>query len=64
MKTIIASVLVTSSLMASSLVDEAKNAGLKAIPESKTELYKLIDNPKNPITDAKVKLGKQLFYGS
>ena len=62
MKIVLLSILVTSSMMASSLINEAKNAGLKAIPESQTELYKLIDNPKNPITNAKVNLGKQLFF--
>lgn len=49
-------------MMASSLVNEAKNAGLMPIPDSKIKLYKLIDNVKNPITDAKVNLGKQLFF--
>ena len=44
------------------LVQKAKNAGLKPIPESKSELYKLIDNPKNPITDEKVELGKKLYF--
>ncbi len=45
-----------------SLIQEAKKAGLAPIPESKTELYKLIDNPKNPITDIKVRLGKALYF--
>ena len=54
--------LSTATLMASSLVQEAKEAGLSPIPESKTELLKLIDNPKNPITDKKVELGKKLFF--
>ena len=51
-----------SAVAADALVQKAKNAGLKPIPESKTELYKLIDNPKNPITDAKVELGKKLYF--
>jgi cytochrome c peroxidase len=63
MKKIIALALATTSiLMASSLTVEAEKAGLKAIPASSTELMKLIDNPKNPITDAKVELGKKLFF--
>ncbi|MCF6346659.1 MAG: cytochrome-c peroxidase, partial [Thiomicrorhabdus sp.] len=37
-------------------------AGLTPIPESTTELMKLIDDPKDPITDAKVELGKKLFF--
>jgi cytochrome c peroxidase len=48
--------------MASNLVKDAKDAGLVAIPTSKAELTKLIDNPKNKITDAKVALGKKLYF--
>ncbi len=62
MKHIVLATLTTASLMASSLVDTATNAGLMPIPESKTELLKLIDNPKNPITEEKVELGKKLFF--
>jgi len=62
MKLITLTALTTITLMASSLVDTAKEAGLKSIPESKLELLKLIDNPKNPITDKKVELGKKLFF--
>lgn len=63
MKKIILSMITASSVMfASNLATEAKNAGLTPIPESKTELYKLIDNPNNPITDVKVKLGKMLYF--
>jgi len=62
-KKIILATVVASSLMASSqMVTEAKQAGLKAIPESKTELLKLIDNPKNHITEEKVELGKKLYF--
>lgn len=50
------------SLMAATLIDEAKQFGLTPIPKSKTELLKLTDNPKNTITDAKVELGKQLYF--
>ena len=52
----------TSILSASSLINDAKNAGLIPIPTSSLELMKLIDNPKNPITDAKAELGKKLFF--
>ena len=52
-----------SSLFASSeLVTKAKNAGLEPIPSSKSELMKLIDDKKDPITDAKVELGKKLYF--
>ncbi|MDY0120484.1 MAG: cytochrome-c peroxidase [Sulfurimonas sp.] len=62
MKTTLSLLLVGSSLMASSLVDTAKQNSLEAIPTSKSELMKLIDNPKNPITDAKAELGKKLYF--
>ena len=51
-----------SSFASASLVDDAKKAGLSPIPTEKNELMKLIDNSKNPITDAKVALGKALFF--
>jgi cytochrome c peroxidase len=44
------------------LLDQAKKAGLKPIPQSKLEVLKLVDNPKNPITDCKVELGKKLYF--
>ena len=62
MKILTTITLTTSLLMANSLVQEAKNAGLTPIPASQTKLLKLIDNPNNPITDAKVELGKKLYY--
>ncbi len=51
-----------TSLSANSLIQSAKSAGLKPIPTDKTALLKLIDNPNNKITDAKVELGKKLFF--
>jgi len=62
MKSIVLSGLIAVSLMASSLMHEAKQAGLKPIPSNKKALFKLINNPKNPITKAKVHLGKQLYF--
>jgi len=44
------------------LIKAAKDVGLKAIPQSKLEVLKLVDNPKNPITDCKVELGKKLYF--
>ncbi len=44
------------------LLEDAKNAGMKPIPKDKKELNKLIDDPKNPITAAKVELGKKLYF--
>lgn len=52
----------TLALSASSLVDTAKQAGLKAIPNSKSELMQLIDNPKNLLSDEKIELGKKLYF--
>jgi len=54
----------TSALAISdtNLVKLAKDSGLKAIPQSKLEVLKLVDNPKNPITDCKVELGKKLYF--
>ena len=62
MKKIVALTLTAASLMASSLVQDAKNAGLAPIPAETSKLLKLIDNPKNPITKAKVELGKKLYF--
>ncbi len=61
-KVISLAVLSASILMASSLTSDAEKAGLKAIPSSSLELMKLIDDPRNPITDAKVELGKKLYF--
>ncbi len=56
-------VLACSSAVASSdLVKKAKSSGLVAIPTQKDALMKLIDDPKDPITDAKVALGKKLYF--
>ncbi len=62
MKILTLTALATVTLVASSLQNKASEAGLVAIPESNLELMKLIDNPKNPITDKKVELGKKLFF--
>ena len=62
MKSTIFIALTASSLMAGNLMDDAKTAGLVPIPSSQTELLKLIDNPKNHITDEKVELGKKLYF--
>ncbi|MCI4407332.1 MAG: cytochrome-c peroxidase [Sulfuricurvum sp.] len=62
MKTLLLSAIVATSVMGASLVDEAKNAGLKPIPSSAKALEKLTSNPKNPTTAAKVELGKMLYF--
>ncbi|QKF81526.1 cytochrome-c peroxidase [Halarcobacter ebronensis] len=44
------------------LIKKVTDAGIKPIPQSKLEVLKLVDNPKNPITDCKVELGKKLYF--
>ncbi|MCK4874497.1 MAG: cytochrome C biogenesis protein CcsA, partial [Sulfurimonas sp.] len=61
-KTLLILALTATSIFASSLATDAKKAGLKPIPSSATELLKLIDNPKNPITPKKIELGKKLYF--
>lgn len=63
LKISLAVILGATSLFANqSLIQKAKSSGLEAIPASKTELMKLIDDKSNPITDAKVELGKKLYF--
>lgn len=61
-KILLSAAIITSSLSASDLLSDAKKADLKPIPSDKKELLKLIDNPKNPITDKKIELGKKLYF--
>lgn len=61
-KALIYSTLAASLVMGSALTKQAEEAGLVAIPKNTKELRKLINNPKNPITNAKVELGKQLYF--
>jgi cytochrome c peroxidase len=44
------------------LIKDAKNAGLMPIPSSKKAQLELVDSKANPITDAKVELGKKLYF--
>ncbi|RUM75731.1 MAG: cytochrome C biogenesis protein CcsA [Sulfurovum sp.] len=56
------SLLASTLLLAeNSLIDKAKTAGLQPIPADKAALMKLID-PNHTISEAKVALGKQLFF--
>ena len=55
-------IIALSSFASASLIDEAKQSGLMPIPSNKTELIKLIDNPKNPLSEKKIELGKALFF--
>jgi len=63
--TIVLSMVAAFAVSASAsggLMEKAKKAGLQPIPEDKTELFKMTDNPKNPVTDKKVELGKKLYF--
>ena len=59
---IVAATLFATAAFAGSLADKAREAGLAPIPSSHSELLKLTDTAENPITDAKVKLGKKLYF--
>ncbi|KIM11601.1 MAG: cytochrome C biogenesis protein CcsA [Sulfuricurvum sp. PC08-66] len=61
MKKMVVLLAAGASLFAATLIETAKQNGLEAIPSDKKALNKLIDNPKNPITAAKVELGKTLY---
>ncbi len=50
------------SATAGGLMEQAKNAGLKPIPQDSLELAKVTDNPKNRVTAKKVELGKKLYF--
>lgn len=51
-----------NALAAEDLVKKATGAGLKPIPQNHVELFKLIDNPDNPITKEKLELGKKFYF--
>lgn len=59
---LVAGATLTTSVFSATLVDQAKQAGLLPIPSSKAKVLKLVDDSKNPITDAKVELGKKLYF--
>ncbi len=61
-KTVVLSSLVASIVMASPLMKQAKDAGLVAIPADAKELRKLVDDKRNPMTEAKIELGKKLYF--
>ncbi|BCX78915.1 cytochrome-c peroxidase [Campylobacter sp. 19-13652] len=67
LRSIALSAVLISSLSASKLIDEAKEAGLTPIPTDKKELAKLIneaapDSLKYPTTTERVELGKALYF--
>jgi len=60
--TFLTTLIALSSFASASLIDDAKKAGMQPIPSDKKALMKLIDNPKNPLNEAKIKLGKDLYF--
>lgn len=44
------------------LIKKAQEANLRPIPKSQKELLKLIDDPKNKMTNDKIELGKMLYF--
>lgn len=60
-KAILCVIVSTQLVSAEGLIDKALSSGLKPIPQSKTELLKMID-PNGDITDRKVELGKKLYF--
>ncbi len=44
------------------LREKALSLGLKPVPTTYKELLKIIDNPQNPMTPAKIALGEKLFF--
>lgn len=61
-KILVLSTLAATLVLGSNLAKQAKDAGLVAIPKGAKEVRKLVDNPNNPISNAKVELGKQLYF--
>ena len=59
---LVAIIAISTASFASTLSIEAKKAGLIPIPQSQSEILKLVDDSKNPITQAKIELGKKLYF--
>ena len=59
---LLSAMVALSASATDALVKKSTDNGLKAIPQSSLELLKLIDDPKDPITDEKVELGRKLYF--
>jgi cytochrome c peroxidase len=60
-----ATLIVSTALLAGSGAELAKKAlenGITPIPQSDAAILKLVDDPKNPMTKAKIELGKKLYF--
>ena len=61
-KLLVLSSLAVSAVLANPLMKQAREAGLVPIPSGVQKIRKLVDNPNNPLTNAKIELGKMLFF--
>ncbi len=59
---VIVTLLTVGAVATNPLIKQALDAGLKPLPKSDAEILKLVDNSKNPITKAKIELGKKLYF--
>lgn len=59
---LIVATISSSCLLADDLLQKAKDFGLEPIPQDQKELMKYINDDADPITDAKVELGKKLYF--
>ncbi len=59
---LLASLLSVGVMATTPLIKQATDVGLKPIPKSEAEIFKLIDNSKNHITQDKIELGKKLYF--
>ncbi len=59
---LLASMLSVGAMATTPLIKQATDVGLKPIPKSEAEIFKLIDNSKNHITQDKIELGKKLYF--
>ncbi|MFV0481582.1 MAG: cytochrome-c peroxidase, partial [Campylobacteraceae bacterium] len=59
---VLVSAITASTIFANPLRDEAIGSGLEAIPQSYAQLLEFINDKNDPITDAKVELGKKLYF--
>ena len=63
MKTIVLAILLVLPLLAvDTLMNKALSKGLKAIPSDFETLKAQVDDPNNPMSVAKIRLGKKLFF--
>ncbi|CAI6152357.1 MAG: Cytochrome c551 peroxidase [uncultured Sulfurimonas sp.] len=60
--TLVVAGTITTTSFGATLTQKAIEAGLAPIPANKSAILKLVEDIKNPITDAKIELGKKLYF--